>query len=192
MRTSGRIPSIASCWISFDCKANSPSASPSPCRQKFRRRKRPVFACIRRLIWRRMKTTCERVISSAGAARAIRERMANARSSFSTARSRVIPNLPSPIAWPRAGTASSTGLAIDRSAARLESARSTAEQALKLQPALGDAHLALAYYHYFGYPRLRAGAQPARNCQAGDAEQRRGLGRLGRDLSPPGSLAGMP
>jgi len=39
----------------------------------------------------------------------------------------------------------------DRSRARLTQAKIAADQALRLQPALGDARLALAYYYYFGY-----------------------------------------
>jgi TolB-like protein len=39
----------------------------------------------------------------------------------------------------------------DKTHERLANAKSTAETALRLQPDLGDAHLALAYYHYYGY-----------------------------------------
>ena len=39
----------------------------------------------------------------------------------------------------------------DRSRARLTQAKIAADQALRLQPDLGDARLALAYYYYFGY-----------------------------------------
>jgi TolB-like protein/Flp pilus assembly protein TadD len=39
----------------------------------------------------------------------------------------------------------------DRSRARLTQAKIAAEHALRLQPDLGDARLALAYYYYFGY-----------------------------------------
>jgi TolB-like protein/Flp pilus assembly protein TadD len=39
----------------------------------------------------------------------------------------------------------------DRSRARLTQAKIAADHALRLQPDLGDARLALAYYYYFGY-----------------------------------------
>lgn len=39
----------------------------------------------------------------------------------------------------------------DRSRARLTQAKLAADNALRLQPNLGDARLALAYYYYFGY-----------------------------------------
>jgi TolB-like protein/Flp pilus assembly protein TadD len=39
----------------------------------------------------------------------------------------------------------------DRSRARLTQAKIAAEHALRLQPELGDARLALAYYYYYGY-----------------------------------------
>lgn len=39
----------------------------------------------------------------------------------------------------------------DRSRARLTQAKVAADNALRLQPDLGDARLALAYYYYFGY-----------------------------------------
>ena len=39
----------------------------------------------------------------------------------------------------------------DRSRARLAQAKIAADQALRLQPDLGDARLALAYYYYYGY-----------------------------------------
>ena len=38
----------------------------------------------------------------------------------------------------------------DRTQARLEMAKAEAETALRLRPALGEARLALAYYHYYG------------------------------------------
>ena len=71
----------------------------------------------------------------------------------------------------------------DRSAARLESARSAAEQALKLQPALGDAHLALAYYHYFGYrdyDQARSRLEIAKQATPNSAEVWDALGAIGR------------
>ena len=39
----------------------------------------------------------------------------------------------------------------DRSDARLARMKENAETALRLQPDLGPAHLALAYYHYLGF-----------------------------------------
>ena len=39
----------------------------------------------------------------------------------------------------------------DKSRARLTRAKTEADTALRLQPDLGDAHLAMAYYHYFGF-----------------------------------------
>src|ERR1700730_16937128 len=39
----------------------------------------------------------------------------------------------------------------DKSAARLDLAKAAAEKALRLRPDSGDAHLALAFYHYYGF-----------------------------------------
>ena len=39
----------------------------------------------------------------------------------------------------------------DKSASRLEKAKAAADAALKLQPDLGEAHLAKAFYHYYGF-----------------------------------------
>ncbi|MDQ6862103.1 MAG: hypothetical protein M3032_13240 [Verrucomicrobiota bacterium] len=47
---------------------------------------------------------------------------------------------------------------LDRSSERLEKAKLAAETALRLRPDGGDGHLALAYYHYFGF-RDYAGAR---------------------------------
>jgi len=61
----------------------------------------------------------------------------------------------------------------DRSASRLSDARTAAEKALSLQPYLSDAHLALGYYHYFGfrdYDRARAELQIATEGSPNDAE----------------------
>jgi TolB-like protein len=41
----------------------------------------------------------------------------------------------------------------DKSAARLEKAKAAAEAALKIQPDLGEAHLANAFYYYYGFRR---------------------------------------
>ena len=71
----------------------------------------------------------------------------------------------------------------DRSAARLEKVKQTAEAALRLQPDLGDAHLALAYYHYFGfrdYDRAREKLQVARDATPNDAEVYDALGAIAR------------
>ncbi|MGI9086496.1 MAG: FlgO family outer membrane protein [Chthoniobacterales bacterium] len=62
---------------------------------------------------------------------------------------------------------------IDRSATRLEDARAAAERALHLQPASSDAHVALAYYHYFGYrdyEQARARLEIARQAAPSSAE----------------------
>ncbi len=61
----------------------------------------------------------------------------------------------------------------DRSAERLQNAKKAAEEALRLQPDLGDAHLALAYYYYFGfrdYARAREKLEIARKATPNDAE----------------------
>ena len=61
----------------------------------------------------------------------------------------------------------------DRKTARLEDGKKAAETALRLQPDLGDAHLALAYYHYFGYrgyERARAELEIAGRTTPNDAE----------------------
>src|SRR5881227_356484 len=41
----------------------------------------------------------------------------------------------------------------DKSASRLEKAKAAADAALKLQPNLGEAHLATAFYYYYGFRR---------------------------------------
>lgn len=41
----------------------------------------------------------------------------------------------------------------DKSAARLEKAKAAADAALKIQPDLGEAHLANAFYYYYGFRR---------------------------------------
>ncbi len=41
----------------------------------------------------------------------------------------------------------------DKSASRLEKAKTAADTALKLQPNLGEAHLATAFYYYYGFRR---------------------------------------
>lgn len=61
----------------------------------------------------------------------------------------------------------------DRKTARLDEGKKAAETALRLQPDLGDAHLALAYYHYFGfrdYERAQAELEIAGRTTPNDAE----------------------
>jgi TolB-like protein/Flp pilus assembly protein TadD len=61
----------------------------------------------------------------------------------------------------------------DRKTSRLEEGKKAAETALRLQPELGDAHLALAYYHYFGfrdYERARGELEIAGRTTPNDAE----------------------
>jgi TolB-like protein/Flp pilus assembly protein TadD len=61
----------------------------------------------------------------------------------------------------------------DRSRARLTKARTAADIALRLQPELGDAHLALAFFHYLGYrdyERARTGIEIAQRATPNDAE----------------------
>ena len=61
----------------------------------------------------------------------------------------------------------------DRTRARLAMARSEAETALKLQPQVGDARLALAYYYYYGgrhYDLARQELELARHATPNDAE----------------------
>jgi serine/threonine-protein kinase len=61
----------------------------------------------------------------------------------------------------------------DRTQARLEMAKAEAETALRLRPALGEARLALAYYHYYGgreYQRAREELALALEATPNDAE----------------------
>lgn len=62
---------------------------------------------------------------------------------------------------------------LDRSAERLQKAKAAAETALRLRADAGDGHLALAYYHYFGfrdYERAREKLETARRLTPNDAE----------------------
>ncbi|HEV3408738.1 MAG TPA: tetratricopeptide repeat protein, partial [Chthoniobacterales bacterium] len=71
----------------------------------------------------------------------------------------------------------------DKSAARLEQMKQAAEAALRLQPELGDAQMALAYYHYFGfrdYERAREKLEVARRATPNDAEIYDALGAISR------------
>jgi TolB-like protein/Flp pilus assembly protein TadD len=61
----------------------------------------------------------------------------------------------------------------DRSRARLNNAKTAADVALRLQPDLGDAHLALAFLHYYGYrdyKRARTEIEIAQQATPNDAE----------------------
>lgn len=61
----------------------------------------------------------------------------------------------------------------DRSEERLKKVKQEADTALQVQPDLGDAHLALAYYHYFGfrdYARAKEKLELARRATPNDAE----------------------
>src|SRR3954454_4941393 len=72
---------------------------------------------------------------------------------------------------------------LDRSSERLDKARAAAEEALRLQPALGDAHLALGYYHYFGYrdyAQARRRMEIARQATPNSAEVWDALGAVAR------------
>ncbi len=71
----------------------------------------------------------------------------------------------------------------DRSRARLNNAKAAADVALRLQPDLGDAHLALAFFHYYGYrdyKRARSEIEIAQEATPNDAEIWDGAGALGR------------
>ncbi len=72
---------------------------------------------------------------------------------------------------------------LDRTTERLALAKASAERALELEPELGDAHTALAYYHYFGfrdYPKARAELEIARRAVPNDAEIWDAFGALDR------------
>lgn len=61
----------------------------------------------------------------------------------------------------------------DRSRGRLTKAKAAADIALRLQPEIGDAHLALAFFHYYGardYERARAEIEIAQRATPNDAE----------------------
>jgi tetratricopeptide (TPR) repeat protein len=53
----------------------------------------------------------------------------------------------------------------DRSQARLDSAKAAAERALALRPGLGEAHLALAMYHYWGHRDYAAATEQLRSAR---------------------------
>ncbi|HAK07768.1 MAG TPA: hypothetical protein DCO65_10975 [Spartobacteria bacterium] len=71
----------------------------------------------------------------------------------------------------------------DRSRARLTNAKTAADVALRLQPDLGDAHLALAFFYYYGYrdyTRARSEIEIAQVATPNDAEVWDGAGAVAR------------
>ena len=71
----------------------------------------------------------------------------------------------------------------DLSRARLDNAKAAADVALRLQPGLGDAHLALAFFYYYGYydyKRARTEIEIAQQATPNDAEVWDGAGAISR------------
>ena len=71
----------------------------------------------------------------------------------------------------------------DLSRARLDNAKAAADVALRLQPGLGDAHLALAFFYYYGYydyKRARTEMEIAQQATPNDAEVWDGAGAISR------------
>lgn len=71
----------------------------------------------------------------------------------------------------------------DRSRAHLTNAKTAADVALRLQPDLGDAHLALAFFYYYGYrdyTRARSEIEIAQVATPNDAEVWDGAGAVAR------------
>jgi TolB-like protein/Flp pilus assembly protein TadD len=71
----------------------------------------------------------------------------------------------------------------DKTPGRLDKAKAAVDQALRLRPELGDAHLALAYHYYYGYrdyERARAELAIAARATPNDAEIWDGLAAVDR------------
>ena len=71
----------------------------------------------------------------------------------------------------------------DLSRARLDNAKAAADVALRLQPGLGDAHLALAFFYYYGYydyKRARTEIEIAQQATPNDAEVWDAAGAISR------------
>jgi TolB-like protein/Flp pilus assembly protein TadD len=70
-----------------------------------------------------------------------------------------------------------------QSRARLDNAKAAADVALRLQPDLGDAHLALAFFYYYGYrdyERARTEIEIAQHATPNDAQVWDGAGAISR------------
>jgi TolB-like protein/cytochrome c-type biogenesis protein CcmH/NrfG len=71
----------------------------------------------------------------------------------------------------------------DRNRVRLTKAKAAADVALNMRPELGDAHLALAFFHYLGhrdYERARSEIQIAQRATPNDAEVWDAMGAVDR------------
>ncbi len=71
----------------------------------------------------------------------------------------------------------------DKRPSRLEASRTTAERALRLQPGLGEAHLALGFYHYYkdrDYKRACAQLDEALRATPNDSEVIGAMGVIDR------------
>ena len=72
---------------------------------------------------------------------------------------------------------------LDKSRQRLARTKAAADAALRIRPDLGDAHLALAYYHYYGYrdyELARSELALARQATPNDAEVWDGIAAIDR------------
>ena len=58
----------------------------------------------------------------------------------------------------------------DKSAARLEKAKAAAEAALKIQPDLGEAHLANAFYYYYGFRHYDIAQKACHRCRSSHSQ----------------------
>jgi TolB-like protein/cytochrome c-type biogenesis protein CcmH/NrfG len=70
-----------------------------------------------------------------------------------------------------------------QSRARLDSAKAAADVALRLQPDLGEAHLAMAFFHYYGYrdyERAQIEIEIAQRATPNDAQIWDGAGAISR------------